>query len=96
MLSINPTQKTTKIMNIRHDRLGRRIPDFDRSKANKKGAQTRLSKDPEAYSKMGKARRKTTGRGHFGKLKEENPEALAEISRKAAEAKRAESGEAGL
>jgi general stress protein YciG len=83
-------------MNIRHDKLGRRIPDFDRSKANKKGAQTRLSKDPETFSKMGKARRKTTGKGYFGKLKEKDPEALSEISRKAALAKRPEQGETGL
>lgn len=70
----------------RTDKLGRKIPDFDRSAANKKGAQTRLAKDPDTFSKMGKAHRKKTGRGYFGKLKEEDPEALRKISsnRKAA------------
>jgi hypothetical protein len=67
----------------RYDKLGRKIPEFDRSAANKKGAQTRLAKDPEAFSKMGKSHRSKTGRGHFGKLKEEAPEALRRISTEA-------------
>lgn len=64
----------------KYDKLGRKIPEFDRSTANKRGAQTRLAKDPEAFSKMGKAHRKKTGRGYFGKLKEESPDTLREIS----------------
>lgn len=72
----------------RLDKLGRKIPDFDRSAANKKGAKTRLAKDPDVFSKMGRAHRKQTGRGYFGKLKEESPETLRQIGREA-QAKRA-------
>lgn len=71
----------------RYDKLGRKIPEFDRSAAGKKGAQTRLKKDPDFYSKIGYRGGKAHGRGYLGKLKEENPEELARVQAKGKEAR---------
>lgn len=61
----------------RRDKLGRRIPEFDRSAAGKKASQTR-----RANKKYGPDYDKRTGaiggshrtRGYFGKLKDEGRE----------------------
>lgn len=81
------------------DKLGRRIPVFDRSAANKKGVETQRKKDKNYYSKLAAKGGKASKGGYFRTLAEKDPEALKEISRKAHEAKRAkrlEQGEAGL
>lgn len=66
---------------LRRDSLGRLIPSFDRSAAAKKGARTRLAKNPNAYSEMGKISRPTQP-NTFERLKAEDPARLREIARK--------------
>ena len=68
---------------VRFDKLGRRIPEFDRSAAGRKSAQTQKEKyGNDFHARIGAdgGRRRTAG--HFGKLKNENPEALQELSSK--------------
>lgn len=73
----------------RRDKLGRRIPVFDRSAANKKAAATRKKNEGlDVHSKQGSRGGKRHARGYFGYLKDTNPEALTELSRKAAERRR--------
>lgn len=55
----------------RFDKLGRRIPEFDRSAAGKKAAATNKEKDEHHYNKLGTAGGKRRTRGYFGKLKDE-------------------------
>lgn len=79
------------------DKLGRKIPEFDRSAANKKGAKTRKEKSGEnIYSQIGAIGGRASARGHFGKLKEENPEELKRISDQAIRAKQTKQEEAVL
>ena len=74
--------------NIKRDSLGRRIPEFDRSAANKKGVETQRRRDKDYYKKFAKKGGHASKGGYFQKLKETDPEALREIGRKAAQAKR--------
>lgn len=80
---------------IRRDKLGRKIPDYDRSAARKRGAKTRLKHDKKAFSKMGKKGGPASTPGYFGRLALEDPEKLKEISRRAVEAKKAKRSERG-
>ena len=74
----------------RLDKLGRRIPEFDRSAANKKGADTR--KDlygTDAYSRIGSLGGRVRTRGYFGKLKDDgNTAELKKLSQKGVEVRR--------
>lgn len=73
----------------RYDKLGRKIPDFDRSKANKKGADTRrATQGDDIYSIIGRKGGAKSTRGYLGKLKEEDPAKLKEISNQGNEAQR--------
>lgn len=71
----------------KRDKLGRRIPQFDRSAAGKKANQT----SKERYGDTIQSRHGTTGgrirtRGYFGKLKAEGKtDELKVLSRKGAE-----------
>lgn len=58
-------------MTDRRDKLGRRIPEFDRSAAGKKAALTNKEKDEHHYNKLGTVGGKRRTRGYFGKLKDE-------------------------
>lgn len=83
---------------VKFDKLGRRIPEFDRSSANKKGAQTKKEKyGSDKHSRDGSLGARKRTRGYFGKLKAEDPDKLREISRSAAlksnEAQKAKSAE---
>lgn len=56
----------------RVDKLGRRIPEFDRSAANKKAAATRKEKyGANIHSRIGSMGARIGTRGYFGKLKDE-------------------------
>lgn len=56
----------------RYDKLGRRIPEFDRSAANKKGAKTRKENHgADVHSRVGRMGASLGTRGYFGKLKDE-------------------------
>lgn len=71
-------------MSNRRDKLGRRIPDFDRSAANKKAAKTQKEKyGPNHHARIGTSGGRARKRGYFGNLKDTDPEALKEISRRA-------------
>lgn len=74
----------------RYDKLGRVIPQYDRSTAAKKGAKTKLKKDPNYFAKIGAKGGKTHGRGYLGKLKEEDPEKLASITSEAGKKRQAQ------
>ena len=75
------------------DSIGRRIPEFDRSAANKKAAKTRKEKhgtDDHARAGAIGGRRRT--RGYFGKLKDEgNDTELKRLSKQAQEARKKKS-----
>lgn len=59
-------------MTKRFDKLGRRIPEFDRSAASKKGAITQKEKNgPDFHKRIGAAGGHARKRGHFGNLKDE-------------------------
>jgi len=59
-------------MVIKRDSLGRRIPDFDRKAAGKKGHETRKKVYGDDYNaRIGAAGGRVRTRGHFGKLKDE-------------------------
>ena len=74
----------------RLDKLGRRIPEFDRSAANKKGAHTRKEKDgPDIHSRIGSMGASLGTRGYFGKLKDEGKtDELKKLSAKGVETRR--------
>ena len=71
----------------KYDKLGRKIPEFDRSAANKKGAQTRKEKHgADIHSRIGRVGASLGTRGYFGKLKDDGKtEELKALSRKAVE-----------
>ena len=73
----------------RLDKLGRRIPEFDRSAANRKGAQTRKDKyGTDIHSRVGSMGARMRTRGYFGKLKDEGKdEELKKLSQKGIEAR---------
>lgn len=83
----------------RLDKLGRRIPEYDRSAARKKGAETQRKRDKDYFKKLATKGGHASKGGYFKTLAETDPEALKAISRKAVEAKRAkrlEQGETGV
>lgn len=71
----------------RRDKLGRRIPEFDRSAAGKKAMDTLKEKNGTDYPKrIGTNGGRMRTRGHFGKLKDEGKtEELKSTSQKAHE-----------
>lgn len=71
----------------RYDKLGRKIPEFDRSAANKKGAKTRKDKHgPDIHSRVGRMGASLGTRGYFGKLKAEGKtDELKKLSHKGLE-----------
>jgi hypothetical protein len=71
----------------RRDKLGRRIPEFDRSAAGKKAMQTLKEKNGADYpSRIGTHGGRKRTRGHFGKLKDEGKETeLKNLSKEAAD-----------
>lgn len=83
-------------MSERRDKLGRRIPDFDRSAAGKKGMETQKEKyGPNHPSRIGTIGGHKRTRGHFGKLKDEGrEEELKALSEKANAARKAKEAEA--
>lgn len=58
-------------MDERKDKLGRVIPNFDRSAANKKGAATKKEKDADFYPRIGANGGRARKRGYFGILKDQ-------------------------
>ncbi len=67
----------------KHDKLGRRIPQFDRSAASKKGAKTQKEKyGPDFHSRVGADGGSRGRSGGFAYLKTKNPKLLREISSK--------------
>ena len=74
-------------MKERFDKLGRRIPDFDRSAASRKAAKTKKEKyGPDFYKRAGRVGGSRSKRGYFGRLKDEGKQAeLQKIARKGAE-----------
>lgn len=82
-------------MSERRDKLGRRIPDFDRSAAGKKSAKTQKEKYGDDYHKrIGTRGASMRTRGHFGKLKAEGKTAkIKAYSKEAVEARKAKKSE---
>lgn len=78
-------------MTVRRDKLGRRIPDFDRSAASKKSAETAKEKyGSDFHARNGADGGKYRGRGYFGHLKDEGKtEELKALSHQAHEVKAA-------
>lgn len=76
---------------IRYDKLGRRIPEFDRSAAAKKGMKTKEKLyGVDHHKRMVTAGGRVRTRGYFGKLKDEGKtDELRKLSAKAVEEKRA-------
>lgn len=74
----------------RYDKLGRKIPEFDRSAANKKGAQTRKEvHGTDVHSRIGSMGARLRTRGYFGKLKDEGKDdELKKLSQKGVETRR--------
>lgn len=74
----------------RYDKLGRKIPDFDRSAANKKGAQTRKElHGANIHSRIGRLGASLGTRGYFGKLKDEGKiDELKALSQKGVKTRR--------
>ena len=72
------------------DKLGRKIPEFDRSAANKKGAATRKEiYGTDTHSRAGSVGGRVRTRGYFGKLKDDGQtEELKKLSQKGLEARR--------
>ena len=83
----------------RRDKLGRRIPEFDRSAAGKKANQTRREKyGPDYDKRTGAAGGSKRTRGYFGKLKDEGKEAelkalSAQATKKSIEVRKAKKAE---
>lgn len=66
------------------DKLGRRIPTFDRKAAAQKAQKTREEKYGSNYnSTIGSLGARVGTRGYFGKLKATDPEKLKEIAKQA-------------
>lgn len=90
---------------IKRDKLGRRIPVFDRKAAAKKAQKTReLNHGPDFNSRIGSLGARKRTRGYFGKLKDEGKtDELKSISsigvreaQKVRDAKRSGKGGTGL
>lgn len=85
-------------MEDRRDKLGRRIPQFDRSAAGKKAMETLKEKNGTDYPKrIGTNGGRKRTRGYLGRLKDEGKteelSAIAKNARKARETKDAEAKE---
>lgn len=76
-------------MEEKRDKLGRRIPQFDRSAAGKKSAKTQKEKyGPNYHSRIGTAGGRKRTRGYLGKLKAEGKtEQLSTIGKEARKAR---------
>lgn len=76
-------------MTERRDKLGRRIPQFDRSAAGKKAMQTLKEKNGTDYpSRIGTNGGRKRTRGYLGKLKDEGKEEeLKNLSKQASGAR---------
>lgn len=74
-------------MTERFDKLGRRIPQFDRSAAGAKGAKTQKEKyGNDFHTKHGAIGGRKRARGYFGTLKDAgNEAAIREAAKKGAE-----------
>lgn len=82
-------------MTDRFDKLGRRIPVYDRSAAGKKSAKTRKEKHGDNdHARAGALGGKHRTRGYFGYLKDNHEEetlrALSQAAREAKKARKAE------
>jgi hypothetical protein len=83
---------------VKLDKIGRKIPEFDRSNANRKGAVTRKEKDGnDVFSRIGSMGGSLRTRGYLGKLKDEGKiDELKELSKKGRESqKRNRTSDAG-
>lgn len=76
-------------MAIRRDKLGRRIPEFDRSAAAKQAQQTNKEKyGPDFHSRNGTTGGRAGKRGYFGTLKDAGNEAeLKKLSQEGVKAR---------
>jgi hypothetical protein len=73
-------------MEQKYDKLGRRIPQFDRKAAAKKAQKTREERHgPDFNKRIGSMGASLGTRGYFGKLKDTDPEKLKQISQAASE-----------
>lgn len=74
-------------MTEKRDKLGRRIPQFDRSEAGKRSAKTRKENHGnDTHARAGSLGGRARTRGYFGKLKDEGKiDELREVTRKGAE-----------
>ncbi len=74
---------------IRYDKLGRRIPDFDRSSAGKKSAKTSKEKHgKDWHSRIGSIGGRARTRGYLGVLKDQGRiDELREITKKGVSAR---------
>jgi len=73
-------------MEEKRDKLGRRIPQFDRKAAAKKAQITReKNHGPDFNKRIGSMGARLGTRGYFGKLKDTDPQKLKEISKAASE-----------
>lgn len=74
-------------MTEKRDKLGRRIPQFDRSEAGKRSAKTRKENHGnDTHARAGSLGGRARTRGYFGKLKDEGKiDELRKVTRKGAE-----------
>lgn len=73
-------------MEEKRDKLGRRIPQFDRKAAAKKAQKTREERHGTDFNKrIGGMGARLGTRGYFGKLKDTDPAKLKEISQAASQ-----------
>ena len=75
----------------RRDKLGRRIPVYDRSAANKRGNATKKEKyGTDYHARIGADGGRHRGRGYFGQLKDEGKtEELKNLAQQAVKARKA-------
>lgn len=72
---------------IRYDRLGRRIPEYDRKAAAAKAQKTREERHGSDFNnRIAAAGGRKRTRGYFGHLADTNPKALREITSAAGKA----------
>lgn len=80
-------------MQKKTDKLGRKIPQFDRVAAGKKSVATRKAKDANYYARIGAIGGRNRTRGYLGKLKDTGDEqTLKSITRRGAEESNASQG----
>lgn len=77
-------------MTDKFDKLGRRIPKFDRSAAAKKAAKTLKEKEGnDVHARFGTVGGRVRSRGYFGTLKDQGKtDEIKKLSQKAAEARK--------